>query len=161
MLAHVHAMSYAASLKSLDSVELWEWPTTTHRASKMAKAFGVKAFKTYDEMLASDIDAVIVTSENSNHRRHAVTAAQSEKHVLCEKPLATTMEDAEAIVEVCRRSKVELMVALPCRFHPAFTRLKATIDSGEMGKILAIKGTNQGMCPGGWFTMRSWPEEAR
>lgn len=151
--AHVHATAYASSLKKLDSVEFVgvadENPT---RAKQMAKAFGVQMFKSYEDMLASDIDAVVVTSENANHRKHVVTAAQSEKHVLCEKPLATSMEDAEAIVEVCRRSRVELMVALPCRFHPAFTRLKAAVDAGDFGKLLAIKSTNQGQCPGLWFT---------
>jgi predicted dehydrogenase len=71
---------------------------------------------------------------------------------MCEKPLATTKQDAEAIVEVCKRSGVKLMMAFPCRYHPAFRRLKETVASGSLGKILAMKGTNQGQCPGDWFT---------
>jgi predicted dehydrogenase len=117
----------------------------------MARRYGVKAFPKYEDMLATDIDAVIVTSENANHRRHVVMAAQSEKHALCEKPLSTTKQDAEAIVEVCKRSGVKLMVAFPCRFHPAFKRLKESVAAGDLGKLLAMKGTNQGQCPGGWF----------
>jgi UDP-N-acetylglucosamine 3-dehydrogenase len=151
--AHVHAMAYATSLKKLENVEfVGIADDDPARAKQMAKVFGVRAFKTYDEMLASDVRGIVVTSENANHRKHVVTAAQNEKHVLCEKPLATTMEDAEAIVEVCRRSKVQLMIAFPCRYHPAFTRLKRQIDAGELGKILGVKGTNQGQCPGSWFT---------
>lgn len=150
--AHVHSKAYATALKKLPNVEFVGLVDDDQtRAKRMAKAFGVKAFDTYDDLLATDVDAIIVTSENVYHRRHAVTAAQHEKHVLCEKPLATTMEDAEAIVEVCRRSKVKLMTAFPCRFHPAFKRLKRSVKQGELGKLLAINGTNQGMCPGGWF----------
>ena len=150
--AHMHAHGYAEWLKKLPEIEFVgiadDQPA---RAKKMAKRYGVKAFAKYEDMLASDIDAVIVTSENVNHRRHVVMAAQSEKHTMCEKPLATTKQDAEAIVEVCKRSGVKLMTAFPCRYHPAFKRLKETVHSGKLGKLLAMKGTNQGRCPGGWF----------
>lgn len=153
--AHMHAASYASCLKMLDTVEfVGVADEDDQRARKMARRFGVKAFPTFEAMLVSDIDAVIVASENANHRRHAVTAAQHEKHVLCEKPLAVSNEDADAIVEVCRRSGVKLQTAFPCRYHPAFKRLKDTVRAGELGKILAISATNQGMCPGGWFTDR-------
>ncbi len=150
--AHLHAMEYASALKSLDNVEfVGIADDDPARARKMARTFGVKAFETYEDLLESDADGIIVTSENVNHRRHVAYAAQHEKHVLCEKPLAPTMEDAEAIVEVCRRSRVQLMTAFPCRFHPAYKRLKAAADAGAFGKVLAIKGTNQGTYPGGWF----------
>lgn len=151
--AHMHAHGYAACLKKLPNVQFVGIADDDEsRAKQMAKQYGVRAFDSYEEMLASDIDAVIVTSENANHRRHVVLAAQSEKHVLCEKPLATTKQDAEAIVEVVRRSKIKFMMAFPCRFHPAFKRLYETVESGALGKLLAMKGTNQGQCPGGWFT---------
>ncbi len=151
--AHMHAGGYANCLKTLPGIEfVGVADDDALRAKEMGKLYGVKAFASYDDMLASDIDAVIVTSENANHRRHVVTAAQAEKHVMCEKPLSTTKQDAEAIVEVCKRSGVKLMTAFPCRYHPAFKRLKEAVFGGELGKLLAIKGTNQGMCPGGWFT---------
>ncbi|MEN6357389.1 MAG: Gfo/Idh/MocA family oxidoreductase [Armatimonadota bacterium] len=151
--AHMHAYAYAQALAALDIVDFVGIADDEHaRAKSAAKQFGVKAFKNYQEMLASDIDAVVVCSENMNHRKHVVLAAQSEKHVLCEKPLAGTLQDAEAIVEVAKRSSIKLMTAFPCRFHPAYTRLKSAVSSGDLGKLLAIKATNQGKCPGGWFT---------
>ncbi|MCX8053393.1 MAG: Gfo/Idh/MocA family oxidoreductase [Armatimonadetes bacterium] len=150
--AHMHAHAYASCLKKIPAVEFVGIADDDQaRAEEMAELYGVKAFATYEEMLASDIDAVIVASENANHRRHVVMAAQSEKHALCEKPLASTKQDAEAIVEVCKRSGVKLMTAFPCRFHPAFKRLKESVLEGRLGKLLAMKGTNQGQCPGGWF----------
>ncbi|MHB9037408.1 MAG: Gfo/Idh/MocA family protein [Armatimonadota bacterium] len=151
--AHMHAYGYARALCELSNVDfVGIADDDLPRAKSAGKQFGVKVFKTYQEMLASDIDAVIVCSENANHRRHVVLAAQSEKHVLCEKPLAGTMQDAEAMAEVAKRSGVKLMTAFPCRFHTAYKRLKQCISSGEVGKVLAIKATNQGKCPWGWFT---------
>lgn len=150
--AHMHAYGYANCLKQLPGVDfVGVADEDTARAKEAAKRFGVKAFASYDDMLASDIDGVIVTSENVNHRRHVVVAAQASKHVMCEKPISVSKADAEAMVEVAKRAGVKLMTAFPCRYHPAFARLKQAVTGGELGKILAIKGTNQGMCPGGWF----------
>ncbi|MGC8862697.1 MAG: Gfo/Idh/MocA family protein [Armatimonadota bacterium] len=154
--AHPHAHGYASCLQKLSNVEfVGIFDEDRARAKEMSKLYHVKAFASYEEMLAADIDAVIVTSENAYHRRHVVLAAQAEKHALCEKPLASTKQDAEAIVEVCKRSGVKLMTAFPCRFHPVFKRLRESVESGELGKLLAIKGTNQGQCPGGWFLDRN------
>jgi UDP-N-acetylglucosamine 3-dehydrogenase len=150
--AHMHAYGYAECLKKLPGVEfVGVADDDPKRAKDAAKRFGVKAFPSYDDLLASDIDGVIVTSENANHRRHVVVAAQSEKHVMCEKPISVSKQDAEAIVEVAKRSGIKLMTAFPCRYHPAYTRLKRAIDAGELGRLLAVKSTNQGQCPGGWF----------
>ncbi len=151
--AHMHAFSYARCLKELPNIEfVGIADDEPARAKKVAKEFGVKAFANYEQMLNSDVDAIIVTSENINHRKHVVFAAQHDKHVMCEKPLATTREDADAIVEVCHRAGIKLQTAFPCRYHPAYKRLKQAVAAGDLGKILAIKATNQGKCPGGWFT---------
>lgn len=151
--AHMHAYSYASALNKLDFVDfVGIADEESSRAKKFAKEFNTKAFKSYEEMLRSDIDAVVVCSENMNHRKHVVLAAQSEKHVLCEKPIAGNLHDAEAIIEVAKRSHIQLMTAFPCRYHPAFVSLKKSVKAGDLGDLLAIKGTNQGRCPGGWFT---------
>jgi predicted dehydrogenase len=150
--AHMHAYGYARALTELGNVAFVAVADEdASRAKAAGKQFGVHVFKTYQEMLSSDIDAVVVCSENVNHRKHVVLAAQSEKHVLCEKPLAGTLQDAEAMVEVAKRSGVKLMTAFPCRYHSAYRRLKQSVSSGELGKVLAIKATNQGKCPWGWF----------
>lgn len=150
--AHMHAYSYAACLKQIPNVEfVGIADDEPARATKMAKEFGVKSFAKYEDMLATDVQGIIVCSENVNHRRHVVVAAQNGKHVMCEKPLAISNEDAEAMIEVCRRANVKLQTAFPCRFHPAFMRLKEAVKAGELGKLVAIKGTNQGQCPFGWF----------
>lgn len=151
--AHMHAVNYAAALKCVPGAEfVGVADTVQDRANQMAEKFGVTAFPSLEAMLGSGVDAIIVTSENANHRRHVVTAAQNEKHVLCEKPLAGKKEDADAIVEVCKRSGVKLQTCFPCRFHPAYRKLKDTVRSGALGKVVSMKATNQGRCPGvGWF----------
>lgn len=150
--AHMHAYSYAACLKELADVEfVGVADEDQERAEETGKRFGVKTFATYEDLLATDVQGIIVCSENANHRRHVVVAAQHGKHVMCEKPLSITNEDADAMIEVCRRAGVKLQTAFPCRFHPAFVNLKKAVQSGQLGKLIAIKGTNQGQCPFGWF----------
>ena len=69
--AHMHAHGYAACLKEHPGIEfVGIADDEPARAKEMAKRYGVKAFATYEDMLATDVDAVIVTSENANHRRH-------------------------------------------------------------------------------------------
>ncbi len=153
--AHIHAHSYAACLKQLPDVEfVGIADDDNERAKQVAEQLGVKAFASYEDMLATDVQGVIVCSENINHRKHVVLAAQHGKHILCEKPLATSLEDAAAMIEVCKRANVQLQTAFPCRFHPAFIELKKSVNDGNLGKLLAIKGTNQGQCPWLWFVKK-------
>ncbi|MCK4590800.1 MAG: Gfo/Idh/MocA family oxidoreductase, partial [Candidatus Latescibacteria bacterium] len=73
------------------------------------------------------------------------------KHILCEKPIATTLEDAREMITVCRNSGVKLQIAFPCRFHPAVVKTKQILEQGTIGKVLAVNCTNRGRMPGGWF----------
>lgn len=154
--AHLHAMSYAASLNELPTAELVGIADhDTARAEEMAKRFGTRAFGSYRELLDSDVEAVVVASENVRHRELVEMAAAAGKHVICEKPLATTVADGRAMIEACRVAGVQLMTAFPCRFSPAIDRLKDSVEQGRIGSILAIRGTNRGRCPFGWFVDRS------
>jgi predicted dehydrogenase len=72
-------------------------------------------------------------------------------HVLCEKPLATTVADARAMVDACQAAGVQLGTALPVRSSPAVVALKDAIDRGALGRIRAVRATNPGQYPGRWF----------
>jgi predicted dehydrogenase len=151
-MAHMHAYSYAAAINELDDALLVGIADhDPNRASECAAKFATQAFKSYADLLASDVDAVVIGAENVRHRELCEMAAASGKHVLCEKPLATTTADGEAMVAACRSAGVQLMTAFPCRFSPAMARLKATLDGGQAGPVLAVRGTNRGRCPFGWF----------
>ena len=98
------------------------------------------------------LDGVIVTSENVHHRALVEQAAEAGvKAILCEKPLATTLEDAQAMIAACAAAGVRLATAFPCRYSPAFRRLRRAGAGGRIGDVLAIRGTNRGKMPGGWF----------
>jgi predicted dehydrogenase len=94
---------------------------------------------------------VVICSENAKHAEMCVAAAQAGKHILCEKPLATSVEDARLIVATAREFGIHLMTAFPCRFHPAAQKIKQTVSDGDLGALIAIQGTNRGTMPGGWF----------
>ena len=122
----------------------------------MAERFGTTYFTTDAELLAEGLDGVIVTSENVHHRNLVEMAAQAGvKAVLCEKPLATTLEDARAMVNTCAAHGVKLATAFPCRYSPAFQSLLRRVQAGDIGDVLAVRGTNHGKMPGGWFTDRA------
>ncbi|MEP6755069.1 MAG: Gfo/Idh/MocA family oxidoreductase [Chthonomonadales bacterium] len=154
-MAHMHGRSYAAALKSLPGVEFTGIADhDAERASSTAEHYGVKAFASYDELLADKPDAVIICSENINHRPLTEKSATAGVHVMCEKPLATTIEDGLAMIAACKTAGVQLMTAFPCRFSPATVRLRTGILDGRLGKILAIRATNRGKCPYGWFVKK-------
>lgn len=151
-MAHMHAYSYAAAINVIDGAQLVGIADEDgERAVATAEQFGTRAFADYGALLSEDLDAVVIGSENVHHRELCEMAAAAGKHVLCEKPLATTVADGEAMITVCREQGVQLMTAYPCRFSPAMARLKSWVDGGEAGRVLAIRGTNRGRCPFGWF----------
>ncbi len=155
--AHMHAGSYAHSMITRNDTELVGIADhDPERTKQMAKAFGTRAFESYEALLSEPgLEAVVICSENVRHRALCEMAAQAGKHILCEKPLATTMEDGEAMIAACEKAGVQLMTAFPCRYSPIMQRLKATLESGSAGEILAIRGTNRGRNPGGWFVNKA------
>jgi predicted dehydrogenase len=152
--AHMHAFSYGRELLKRGDAELvGVADTSIDRAKDAAHTLGVSTtYPSISELLADTaIHAVVICSENARHADHAMAAAEAGKHILCEKPLATTPDDAARMVDAARRAGVKLMTAFPCRFHPAAARTEAAISSGRIGKPLAVNGTNHGKNPGGWF----------
>lgn len=150
--AHMHGMSYAASLKSLPGAELSAvWDDDAKRGRAAAKKFGVPFAADLPEFLGRGLDGVIICSENVKHRAMVEAAAAAGKWILCEKPLATTVEDAKAMVEACRRAGVGLGTAFPCRHAQPVMAAKAQLDAGALGEVYAVTCTNHGQSPGGWF----------
>lgn len=150
-MAHMHGRSYARVIEKLpDAKFVGIYDREQGRAQKYAAEFGVPSFSILDELLAK-VDAVLICSENSLHAHYTLAAARAGKHVLCEKPLATNLEDAQEMVRACEEAGVILQTAFPIRFSVPVEEGKRTIDSGAIGKVVAINGTNHGKMPGGWF----------
>ena len=150
--AHMHAASYADCISKLEGAILTGIADDNPaRGRKMARKFRTKFFNSYKALLDEDIDGVIITSENSRHRKLVELAASCKRHILCEKPLATSIKDAQEMIDICRANGVKLQTAFPCRFATPAIRARAIINEGRLGKVLAINGTNHGKMPGGWF----------
>lgn len=151
--AHLHAFSYAACVNEIpETVLVGVADDDPNRGKEMAEKFNTKFFPSCQALLEQDIDAVIITPENFKHKELTLLAAEAGKHVLCEKPIAPTLADARAMIDGCRRHNVKLMTAFPCRYSPAMARMKDAVNAGQIGDVLAMKGTNRGRMPGGWFT---------
>ncbi|MBM7565843.1 Gfo/Idh/MocA family protein [Paenibacillus sacheonensis] len=149
--AHMHAWSYAHAIKRNPHAELVGIADDdAERGQRMTAEFGTAWFASEDELIAS-VDAVIVCSENSKHAAYTIAAAKQGKHILCEKPIATNVEDAKAMIAAAEEADVQLMIAFPCRFSTVAQRMKERIASGELGSIVAFGGTNRGSMPWGWF----------
>ena len=146
--AHMHAEGYIQNIKALPDVELIGIADdNTERGRYFADRFGARLFDSYAALLAEKPDGAIVTSENSNHLPLVQMAAEAGAHVLCEKPLATTVEDARAIVDACARASVKLMTAFPMRFSPPIVEVKRLLEQKTLGAIYGVNGTNQGSLP--------------
>ena len=155
--AHMHAYGYASALVAHPGVTLVGLADPDPaRGQKMAETFQTSLFESDTALLEQGLDGVIVTSENVRHRALVEKAADAGvRAVLCEKPLATTVEDARAMIARCAERGVALATAFPCRYAPPFQRLRAQIRAGMIGDVLAIRGSNRGSMPGGWFVDRA------
>jgi predicted dehydrogenase len=94
-----------------------------------------------------EVEAVVVCSPTAEHRRDVELAARHGRHVLCEKPLATSVEDAEAMVAATDAAGVQLHTAFVSRMLPAVRRLKAAVDGGDLGEVVGIRTGNRGRPP--------------
>ncbi len=151
----MHAVSYAHALQKSKSAALVSiWDEEEKRGLEMAEEYDTNYFHDLDDFLASDIDAVIVCSENACHKEHVIKSASYKKHILCEKPIATEVEDAIDMIKACEQNEVLLQVAFPVRFAPAIQEVKELMSKGEIGEVLAVNTTNHGQMPGGWFINR-------
>jgi 1,5-anhydro-D-fructose reductase (1,5-anhydro-D-mannitol-forming) len=111
------------------------------RASAFARKFGAQhAYTSYEEMLRNpDVTVVAIHTPNSLHAEQAIAAARAGKHVFCDKPMATTVTDAERVVKECDKAGVKLGVNFHNRFMPCFIETKHIIDSGEIGEVLLVQ----------------------
>ena len=118
------------------------------KARAMAAQYGLPESAVYDyagfDRIAGDrsVDIVYIALPNALHAEWTTRAARAGKHVLCEKPMATTVADAEAMVAACRQASVRLMIAYRLQYDPTHRLLIETVRSGQHGKIALIEASN-------------------
>lgn len=148
--AHLHSESYAEHLAATDAAELVGIADTdTERGRSLSERHGSE-YCSPDDLLQR-ADGVVICSENADHVDWIEAAADAGVHVLCEKPLATDVESAASVVELCNDAGIELGVAMPLRFSDATRDAKSRLEADEIGDICVVSGTNRGQFSGGWF----------
>jgi predicted dehydrogenase len=109
------------------------------RAEAFARDYDARVYADYAAMLADDsVAAVDICVPNDLHRRYVERAAAAGKHVLCEKPIALTLEDGAAMIDACLRAGVLFLVAHPLRFWPEYVRMREVLRAADLGRCLAI-----------------------
>lgn len=112
------------------------------RASDLAKKYGGKAYPSYQDLLADkEIDAVSVCTANTSHAEITIAALKAGKHVLCEKPMATTLQDCEAMVQTARENKRFLMLGHNQRLAKAHIKAKKLLEQGLIGDLVSFRAT--------------------
>jgi predicted dehydrogenase len=112
------------------------------KAKRLAVKFGAGACYTYDEyaqcLTNPEVEAVFIATSNGTHAEYAVRAAEAGRHVLCEKPMAATVEQCLAMNQASRKNHVRLMIAYRKYFEPASLALRRLLSSGKMGRLKII-----------------------
>jgi predicted dehydrogenase len=113
------------------------------RAAKMAKEYDMKAhYANWQDLISDkDVDAVSIALPHYLHAEVAIAAAKAGKHVLCEKPMATSLEDCDRMIKAAKESKIKLMIAETYRFMPTMVKIKEIIDSGKIGEVFFARGS--------------------
>src|SRR5689334_9509598 len=137
--ADIHAASFQIMPEEAEVVAVAS-PTPGH-AAELAKRYTIpRLFLDYREMLREpDIEMVTITAPNYLHAQMTADIAQAGKHVVCEKPLCMTLEQADEMIDVCKRSGVLLLYAEELFFTPKYVKAREMADQGAFGKIFQVK----------------------
>ncbi|WP_160724879.1 Gfo/Idh/MocA family protein [Bacillus sp. USDA818B3_A] len=132
-----HLVEYAAN-PEIEIVAVCD--IVEDRANEMAKEYGARAFTKYQDVLElEEIDIISVCLPNNLHAPVSIAALNTGKHVLCEKPMATSKEEAEEMIEAANRNQKTLMIGHNQRFVSSHQKAKQIIESGEIGKIYSFR----------------------
>lgn len=137
--AHYHANFWAEAFLAQPHIEVSSiWDDVPERGKEAARRFSVPFEPDLEQALAM-VDAVAICSETSAHGRLAEMAAKAGRAILCEKPLATDLDEAERIRSAVRKAGVPFMQSFPKRFDPVSHELRRLIGSGILGKVRLVR----------------------
>lgn len=123
----------------------------TERAEEMGRKYRTKAYSDYRDLLNDkQIDAVSVCISNHLHAPVTIAALLAGKHVLCEKPMATSQAEAQAMIDAAAQSGRKLMIAQSQRYAPAHRKGKEVLDSKVLGRVLSFDTSFCHGGPEGW-----------
>lgn len=137
-MATVHSRAARAARAELAGVA----SSSSTSATRAARSLGVaRPYGSVDELLAdTEIDVVHVCTPNTTHAHIALAALDAGKHVVCEKPLATSVGDAAALARRAEATGLTATVPFVYRFHPMVREARARVAAGETGRLLSVTG---------------------
>jgi len=144
-MGKVHGAAYA-QMKNAEPVAFLD--NRPDAVEEMAKSFGAQAFTDFDEMMTSTSpDVIDVCVPTPWHKEFVLKAAAAGKHIVTEKPMATSLADCREMIEAATKAGVTFMVAHVLRFFPEFASAKAQIDAGAVGNAAVVRTTRGGGFP--------------
>lgn len=136
------AEKHVQAIEAVEGAELTAVCDQDPRRLEPFAAKGIQSFTDMAEMLASaSVDVVNICTPSGLHAALAIQAAHAGKHVVVEKPIALTLEDADVILQACERNGVQLAVVHPNRFRPAMRELRRRVDEGAFGAFSHANAT--------------------
>lgn len=150
--ADIHASAFKLAREEGEVVAVAS--PTPGNAAQLAKRYGIpRVFTDYREMLKeNDIDMVTIATPNHLHAEMTLECARSGKHIVCEKPLATTLEEGEQMLHEAQKRGVLLMYAEELFFTPKYVKAKEMADEGAFGRIHLVKQSEKHFGPHSpWF----------
>lgn len=149
-MGNTHAAAWAqtpAQIAGMFSIEC-------EQAQALAEQYHIPCYDTLDALIDA-VDVVDICTPTDTHHEIALRAAQAGKDIVCEKPLALTLQQAREMIEACRKANVKLLVAHVVRFFPEYARAKAVVDRGDIGKVAVMRlsrcSFQPGRAPSNWM----------
>ena len=139
--AHGHVGAYVDVMKAFDDVRLVAaYDDNEQRGKAICDSAGMRYSPHVEDVLDNpDVQAVAVGSETSRHAELCIAAAQAGKHVLCQKPMALSLEDCDRMIAAADKAGISLAIAYQMRHDPANIAMREIVQSGELGAICAVR----------------------
>jgi predicted dehydrogenase len=139
--AHGHINRYVEEIANFnDATMVVAWDDDHQRGIENTSKYGIEWESNLDTLLARpDIDAVFITSETNKHAEHCIMAANAKKHILLQKPMALSLADCDAIIEVVKKNQVNFSMCHQMRADPINQKIKALLEENSVGNISIVR----------------------
>jgi myo-inositol 2-dehydrogenase / D-chiro-inositol 1-dehydrogenase len=145
---------HAAGWKSTDATLVGVMSKNQASALEVGKRFETRVFGTYEDLL-NEVDIIDICVPTDFHKDLVLQAAKLGRHIICEKPIALTIEDGQTMIEACKAAKVRLFIAMVVRFFPQYSAAQQAVANGQIGNIGVMRLKRVAYQPIGdeaWFT---------
>jgi myo-inositol 2-dehydrogenase / D-chiro-inositol 1-dehydrogenase len=148
------ATIHTAGWKSTDAELVGIMSKNKTAALELSQKYTTKVFDTYEDLL-NQVDIIDICVPTDFHKNMVLQAANAGKHIICEKPIALSVEDGKDMIEACNKANIRLFIAMVVRFFPQYRAAQQAVASGQVGNIGVMRFKRVSYQPTGdegWFT---------